>query len=330
MAGRKRLHRSVITYLLWAGSSISTANVAVLFAQGWAVGYAVGAVAVCAAVILEDYPMAARTSRAKDTGNDTVAPGAGAHGHASATDSTADRVTWTLFLKAALLVTVIWALAALALYMSVEDYSKSGTFGDSFGVLNTLFSGLAFAGIIVTIKMQNDEMREQRKELQKQKKAAQIYHRERMFLLLMDELKKSREHRFSIADVRLVLRECLYDVPVLNARSAEAGQALVKEVEGVLAGTQAETQLLPVFGRRILRHERCEVFIKTFRQAAESARKIDPANKTEYYDIVCNSMSDAEEALLFMCAVARCGAHALNDTQVVKLRESYDEIRGRL
>ena len=45
---------------------------------------------------------------------------------------------------------------------------------------------------------------------QKQKKAAQVYHRERMFLMLMDEFKKSREHRFSIADVRLVLRECLH------------------------------------------------------------------------------------------------------------------------
>ena len=40
-------------------------------------------------------------------------------------------------------------------------------------------------------------------------------------------------------------------------------------------------------------------------------------------------MSDAEEALLFMCAVARYGAQALSDPQVVKLRESYDEIRSK-
>lgn len=253
----------------------------------------------------------------------------GTHAHAAA-EASPDRVTWALFWKAALLVTVIWAASAVLLYWSVEDFSKSGTFGDSFGVLNTLFSGLAFAGIIVSIKMQNDEMREQRKELQKQKKAAQIYHRERMFLLLMDEFKKSRERRFSVADVRLVVRECLCDVPAINARSAEAGAALVREVEGVLAGVNAETPMLQVFGRRVFRHELCEVFIKTFRQAAESARKIDPANKTEYYDIVCNSMSDAEEALLFMCAVARDGALVLGDPQIMKLRESYDEIRAKI
>lgn len=275
--------------------------------------------------------MEAGSQRAKDTDNENKSlAGTAAQGHAGAVEYTPNRGTWSLFLKAALLVTCIWAASAMVLALTVDDFSKSGTFGDSFGVLNTLFSGLAFAGIVMSIKMQNDEMREQRKELQKQKIAAQLYHRERMFLLLMDEFKKSREHRFSIADVRLVLRECLYDVHTLNARSAEAGQALVKEVEGLLAGNLIETPLLSVFGRRIHRHERCEVFIKTFRQAAESAIKIDPFNKTEYYDIVCNSMSDAEEALLFMCAVARDGAQALSDPQVVKLRESYNEIRDRL
>ena len=235
--------------------------------------------------------MEARSLRAKDT-NDEVVPAANAmareHGSAAerTSDRTPDRRTWSLFLKASLLVIGIWGASATALVLTVDDFGKSGTFGDSFGVLNTLFSGLAFAGIIVTVKMQNDEMREQRKELQKQKKAAQLYHRERMFLMLLDEFKKSRERRFSIADVRLILRECLFDTPALNGRSAEAGQALVKEVEGLLAGTLAETALLPVFGRRVQRHERCEVFIKTFRQAAESSIKIDPLNTTEYYDIV--------------------------------------------
>ena len=275
--------------------------------------------------------MEARSLRAKDSNSeDMPAANTVAHERGSTPDRMPDRRTWSLFLKVSLLVIGIWGASATALVLMVDDFGKSGTFGDSFGVLNTLFSGLAFAGIIVTVKMQNDEMREQRKELQKQKKAAQLYHRERMFLMLLDEFKKSRERRFSIADVRLILRDCLFDTPALNGRSAEAGQALVKEVEGLLAGTLAETALLPVFGRRVQRHERCEVFIKTFMQAAESAIKIDPLNTTEYYDIVCNSMSDAEEALLFMCAVARHGVQALSDPQVVKLRESYDEIRSKL
>jgi len=42
---------------------------------------------------------------------------------------------------------------------------RSGIFGDSFGPLTSLFSGLAFAGLIITIVMQKDELGLQREEL---------------------------------------------------------------------------------------------------------------------------------------------------------------------
>ncbi|WP_081669237.1 putative phage abortive infection protein [Photobacterium halotolerans] len=43
-----------------------------------------------------------------------------------------------------------------------------GTLGDSFGALNTLFSGLAFAGIIVSIYLQSKELKETREEIKAQ------------------------------------------------------------------------------------------------------------------------------------------------------------------
>jgi hypothetical protein len=42
---------------------------------------------------------------------------------------------------------------------------SSGTAGDMFGGLTAIFSGLAFAGLIVTMIMQNEDLRLQRKEL---------------------------------------------------------------------------------------------------------------------------------------------------------------------
>lgn len=45
-----------------------------------------------------------------------------------------------------------------------------GTFGDSFGALNTLFSGFAFAGIIISIFLQSKELKATREEVQEQKK----------------------------------------------------------------------------------------------------------------------------------------------------------------
>lgn len=46
-----------------------------------------------------------------------------------------------------------------------ELWEKRGQMGDSFGVLNTLFSGLAFAGIVFTIFLQRKELSLQRNEL---------------------------------------------------------------------------------------------------------------------------------------------------------------------
>lgn len=46
---------------------------------------------------------------------------------------------------------------------------KYGTYGDSYGSLNTLFTGFAFAGLIISIFIQLLEMRQTRKELLGQK-----------------------------------------------------------------------------------------------------------------------------------------------------------------
>jgi hypothetical protein len=46
-----------------------------------------------------------------------------------------------------------------------QSYEERGTFGDMFGGLNTLFSGLAFCGIIISIVMQSEELRLQREEI---------------------------------------------------------------------------------------------------------------------------------------------------------------------
>jgi len=49
------------------------------------------------------------------------------------------------------------------------DWAKSGTFGDTFGALNAIFSGLALAGVIVTILIQRTELKNQRLELSLQR-----------------------------------------------------------------------------------------------------------------------------------------------------------------
>ncbi len=46
--------------------------------------------------------------------------------------------------------------------VTTTTIDKAGVFGDSFGLINTLFSGSAFAGLIITILLQRKELNEAR------------------------------------------------------------------------------------------------------------------------------------------------------------------------
>lgn len=68
----------------------------------------------------------------------------------------------------------IGIIAAWIIYMLLIPYivpeNKQGTFGDMFGALSSLFSGLAFAGIIYPIYLQKKELGLQREELEETRK----------------------------------------------------------------------------------------------------------------------------------------------------------------
>lgn len=49
--------------------------------------------------------------------------------------------------------------------IKLGNVDKAGAFGDSFGIFTSLFSGLAFVGIVFTILLQKEELGLQRKEL---------------------------------------------------------------------------------------------------------------------------------------------------------------------
>lgn len=66
-----------------------------------------------------------------------------------------------------------WVSSGLTLYFMFPEWDGRGTFGDMFGTTNSLFSGLAFAGIIYTIFLQRVELRLQREELKLQREAVE-------------------------------------------------------------------------------------------------------------------------------------------------------------
>jgi hypothetical protein len=68
-------------------------------------------------------------------------------------------------LLGAVAISVLWCLSPLILHTVFGKPENAGTFGDSFGAINALFSGLAFLGVIVAIILQRQELIEQRLEI---------------------------------------------------------------------------------------------------------------------------------------------------------------------
>ena len=75
--------------------------------------------------------------------------------------STKTSTKWWPLVLLMVAVIVIWLLWWWIFYHDPDR----GTFGDMFGGVNTLFSGLAFAGVIYAIFLQRKELELQREEL---------------------------------------------------------------------------------------------------------------------------------------------------------------------
>jgi len=72
-----------------------------------------------------------------------------------------------------MLIIIIWLCTLIGGYASFDNWAERGQFGDLFGSINALFSGLALAGIIYTIYLQKQELSLQRTELTLQRKATE-------------------------------------------------------------------------------------------------------------------------------------------------------------
>jgi DNA-binding transcriptional MerR regulator len=110
-----------------------------------------------------------------------------------------------ILLVAIVAILSLWTMNWLFLHLLKPTISERGVFGDQFGAVNALFSGMAFAGIIYSLYLQNRALKDQGISLQKQiesidKQTEQIdlqredlRHQKQELELQRDEMRKSRE-----------------------------------------------------------------------------------------------------------------------------------------
>ena len=72
------------------------------------------------------------------------------------------------------LVFLLWGGSWYFLYPGLPEPTDRGQFGDMFGAVNSLFSGLAFAGVVIAILLQREELQQQREELKLQREELKL------------------------------------------------------------------------------------------------------------------------------------------------------------
>lgn len=73
------------------------------------------------------------------------------------------------FIVVCIILLLICFIYPIFIFYFFNDWGKAGQFGDTFGTLNAVFSALAFAGIIITIIIQKQELKNQFEELKLQR-----------------------------------------------------------------------------------------------------------------------------------------------------------------
>jgi len=64
-----------------------------------------------------------------------------------------------------LLVMLVWCAFGLLGYYALPDWPTRGQFGDLFGAVNALFSGLAFVGVVAALLIQVRELKDTKADL---------------------------------------------------------------------------------------------------------------------------------------------------------------------
>lgn len=256
-----------------------------------------------------------------------------------------------VFLLIALAVIVIWAASwtlidnfVLSGSATESNTAVRGQFGDKFGAINSLFAGLAFAGIIFTILLQRGELIETRKAISherfdttffellnfhknvaesvetrggKGKDAFVSFHetfigKDPDFSIFMALRQVSREKVRVIIDTKIVSKlenDALSDADVNNIE--EALKQGVRSLENFLDSTIDMHEKKVIKAYSAAAEERIDDFAHYFRNLynilkfINESDEIDNHERVRYAKFVRSQLSEAELVVIFYNSISK-------------------------
>jgi hypothetical protein len=202
-------------------------------------------------------------------------------------------------------ISLVWYLTPnLAKYLleikSTVSCENTGIFGDTFGMTNTLFSGLAFAALITALLLQKKElglqrqelkytqeiMDEQREQLEKQAKSLEKQNFESTFLQLLKLMREVRDtatykHRGTVFT------------------ETQAVNLIAEALKNTVQRTTAES-LQNEYASFAKDYEKyLDWYFGTISEVLEFVHRSDIGEKTIYFRLIRTVVSTADLAILF-------------------------------
>lgn len=220
--------------------------------------------------------------------------------------------------------TIIYWVIMYALYKTktCEPWLEPNEFGDMFGFLSCLFSGLAFAGIIVTIRQQSFDLELQRNELRRANEEAagqtkQFEEQTKQFkeqIALSQRSQEQDEFYRRLSFLKQLESEIIYKwegrlIEVKTARAMQQSGIEAIElyyddnIELIQKIIAKDDKLAYWISRRRLITESMLVWMSSFFSLCKDLDNNITNIKSRYYykSILINSLSTHEKKLIFMC-----------------------------
>lgn len=218
---------------------------------------------------------------------------------------------------------------------------ERGTFGDMFGGLNALFSGLAFAGIILTIYMQRKELTLQRKEL---KFTRETLEAQRAEMVAQNETLKTQQFENTFFSMLRVFNDIVNsldhpqreqlingDISIVTIRGRDCISMYLSEFKksfhlvGATVNGQKQISLEDIDFENIFEgfwkkwRSSLGHYFRTLYHLVQFVKDSEVDDKLRYTTIIRAQLSDQEQALLFYDCLSTYGANFKQDVIDFKL-----------
>ncbi|SKC53570.1 putative phage abortive infection protein [Ohtaekwangia koreensis] len=197
------------------------------------------------------------------------------------------------------IVVALWLVCWICVLLYKENWTERGQFGDMFGAVNALFSGLAFAGIIYTILLQREELKAQREELKLNREELQLTRQE--FSRQSDTFIKDQFENTFFALIEL------HEVIISNIAlgMGHAGRSYLVDylnsIRNTLGGMTDKVKCAILFGEnyRDFHKSFLEPYFRSIRGILKFIEKGEIKDREFYYWLLYNQFTDTERLVLY-------------------------------